>query len=258
MGETQSLFASNALDTFNLFLSGITVPDARFALASTTTYPLNPSWSSDGIFPLTFHDDKSNDGILQRILTTVGGKQEVTLSLIKPSRAWDFSGGSISFGDRDYLECKSNWVSFASDKKAWSLPLVNLQIGSKSVYKNRAIAKISLTSTYLGVDYAYLRKIAAAIGAKYDVRLDLYTVDCKKVNKLPNMTLSVGDGFAYTWDVPPQDYVLKKATEKGIVCALLVAVDDAGWSIGSQFLPSACINFDYANNKIGFAYQMDA
>lgn len=88
--------------------------------------------------------------------------------------------------------------------------MFSLQIGSKSVYKNRAIAKISLTSTYLGVDYAYLRKIAAAIGAKYDVRLDLYTVDCKKVNKLPNMTLSVGDGFAYTWDVPPQDYVLKK------------------------------------------------
>lgn len=38
----------------------------------------------------------------------------------------DSFGGAITFGGdgQNIFDCKTNWVSYASDKKTWSLPLV--------------------------------------------------------------------------------------------------------------------------------------
>lgn len=86
----------------------------------------------------------------------------------------------------------------------------SLQVGSKPVYRNKATASVSLSSPYLGVPYAYIHKLVAAIGAEYSFKLDLYTVDCKKVDDLPPIILVVGQGFTYTWNVLPRDYVVNK------------------------------------------------
>ncbi|KAH7719656.1 ASP-1 protein [Aphelenchoides avenae] len=251
MGETQSVFGSLGLDTYNL--SGLVVENVLFVLVETTSYQLNPSWPSDGIFSLTFNGEDLNDGPLRRILKSVGGKQEVSLRLRKPLQTETGTDSLITFGGKDTENCMMNWVSFASNKSAWSVPLANLQVGSKPVYRNKATASVSLSSPYLGVPYAYIHKLVAAIGAEYSFKLDLYTVDCKKVDDLPPIILVVGQGFTYTWNVLPRDYVVNKQMTKSTVCALLIVPDDNAWSIGSQFLPKSCVHLDFANNKIGFA-----
>lgn len=85
-----------------------------------------------------------------------------------------------------------------------------MKVGSKPVYSNPANATVLLSSSYLGVPYPYMRKFVGAIGAEYNYLLDLYTVDCKKVEALPPITFEVGQGFTYAWNVWPLDYVVKK------------------------------------------------
>ncbi|KAH7694142.1 hypothetical protein AAVH_38817, partial [Aphelenchoides avenae] len=111
-------------------------------------------------------------------------------------------GGRITFGGKNTQDCGDKWVTLQSDFEAdWSLALNSITSGEK--------AELSTSSPFLEVPLWDFRPVVNAMGGAFNDDLDLYTVDCNKIDSLPPITISLGSGFALVYDVKAQDYVAK-------------------------------------------------
>lgn len=69
---------------------------------------------------------------------------------------------------------------------------------------------ISTATPFLGVDLQNFPYIMQLLRASYDYDMDLHTVDCGRVSKLPVLHFTVGSGFNFLrYDVGPEQYTAK-------------------------------------------------
>ncbi|KAH7675959.1 hypothetical protein AAVH_42133, partial [Aphelenchoides avenae] len=81
-------------------------------------------------------------------------------------------------------------------------------IGAKSITSGD-YAGLSTSTPFLEVPSWEFRPVVKALGGTFNNDLDLYTVDCSKIDSLPSVKISLGSGFALIYDVKAQDYVAK-------------------------------------------------
>lgn len=75
---------------------------------------------------------------------------------------------------------------------------------------NSEHAKLSTSSPFLEVPKAFFRPlVVSALGGTFNEDLDLYTVDCGKVDSFPSMSINMGSGFGLIYEVKANDYVAK-------------------------------------------------
>ncbi|KAH7719416.1 aspartic protease 7 [Aphelenchoides avenae] len=250
VGAGQLLQGVWGQDAYNF--GTFSVPEVPFILSNNTYYPLNPRWASDGILPLGMMYGEA----LKKVLGAVGGGQEVSLYLnnAKTSDNHPVPGGRITFGGKNTQDCGDKWVTLKSDDTDWFLSLNSVTIGAKSITSGD-YAGLSTSTPFLEVPSWEFRPVVKALGGTFNNELDLYTVDCSKIDSLPSVKISLGSGFALIYDVKAQDYVAKINGKSGVRCALLIVQGDTGiWTVGTQFLPRRCVHLDYAKGQVGFAY----
>lgn len=84
----------------------------------------------------------------------------------------------------------------------------SVTVGTWSMKSDNTV--LSTSSPFLQVPSWYFRPlIVSTLGGTFDDDLDLYTVDCSKVDSLPSITVNMGSGFGLVYNVSAQDYVAK-------------------------------------------------
>ena len=123
-----------------------------------------------------------------------------------------------------------------------------VKIGSYSTGPTNAIVD-SGTSLLVGPT-ADVSSIASTIGATKTL-VGQYTIDCEKVNSIPEMTFTI-DGKDYT--VPGSKVVIQSS---GMCLFAMMGMDfpEPGpkWILGDVFMREYYTVFDYENEKVGFA-----
>jgi len=162
----------------------------------------------------------------------------------------DNCDGELTFGgyDSDKFEGDElTWVNL-SEATYWRINLDGAKVGSFSTGPTDAIVD-SGTSLITGPSID-VKAIAASIGAKAGIT-GQYTIDCDKVENLPDMTWTI-DGKDYT--VPGPKLVIQTA---GMCLFAMMAMDmpkpGPAWILGDVFMREYYTVFDYENEKIGFA-----
>ncbi|KAH7717745.1 eukaryotic aspartyl protease superfamily [Aphelenchoides avenae] len=236
-----------ASDTYQL--GTFAVSDVPFFLANRTEFPLNPLWPSDGVFPLGFYEEQA----LPAILDAFGGSMEVSLYFnnAKSDGSEAAKEGRITFGGKNTEDCSDEWVTLFGGS-SWNLNVGKVFVGQRVIYPGGFFAQIATAMPFLEVPPAYFRTMVNALGGRYDYELDLYTVDCKQIDSLPPITITLFSGEdRITYGVQAHDFVAK-------ICALLILQSwDPTWWIGTQFFPKRCVHLDYQTAMIGFADSRD-
>ncbi|KAH7666353.1 aspartic protease 7, partial [Aphelenchoides avenae] len=186
----------------------LSVPEMPFILANSTHYPLNPRWASDGILPLGLVSGEA----LQKVFGASGGTQEVSLFLnnAKPSDNRPVPGGRIKFGGKNTQDCGDKWVTMnGADTTRWLLALNRLSLGNRRISIDD-IVQLSTSTPFLEVpQYPSIRPFVKILGGKFNDEMNLYMVDCAKVDSFPSISISVGSGFGLAYTVKAQDYIAK-------------------------------------------------
>jgi len=204
----------------------------------------------DGIMGLGFEQLSLGDA------TTVF-KNAIDQNLVAQSVFAFFLGdnkdGELTFGgyDDDKFTGEINWINL-SIPGYWQIDMEGVSVGS---YESGATSGIvdSGTSLITGPS-SEIKKIAATIGAKANL-LGEYTLDCSKINDLPDLEFKIN---GKTLAVPGKDLVLQSAgtclfAMMGLDIPKTTNPDAPDWILGDVLMRLFYTIFDYENQKVGFA-----
>ena len=144
-------------------------------------------------------------------MTTVFHNAVVQKAVSEPVFGFALSGtsgvdGELTFGgtDPNHYSGDLTYVDLTSDTY-WETKLDGLKLGGKSMTTTTKVILDSGTSILAGPS-ADVKAIAAAAGAKpFFLNPKEYTIDCKKVSSLPELTVTLG-GKDFTLE--GKDYVI--------------------------------------------------
>jgi hypothetical protein len=161
--------------------------------------------------------------------------------------------GELTFGgtDPNHYTGDLTYVDLTSDTY-WETKLDGLKLGGTSMTTTTKVILDSGTSILAGPT-ADVKKIAAAAGAKpFFLNPKEYTIDCKKVASLPELTVTLG-GKDFT--LSGKDYTIST----GPLCLFAFTGIDVPaphgplWIMGDVFMRKYYVAFDYGQRRLGFA-----
>lgn len=136
-----------------------------------------------------------------------------------------------------------------SDKTYWEVLTDVIQVGTFTTKNAKAIVDTG-TSLLAGPTSA-IKNIANSIGAQPNLfNLNIYTIDCSVVNKLPELDITIG-GHKYT--LSGSDYIIN---DSGVCILGLTGIDVPRgplWILGDVFIRKYYTVFDVDNSRVGFA-----
>jgi cathepsin D len=143
-----------------------------------------------------------------------------------------------------FLSC----LNITAHATYWQIDMDGAKIGSFSTGATNAIVD-SGTSLITGPS-SDIEAIANAIGATKTL-VGQYTVDCDKVNSIPDIT----------WTIDGKDYTVagsKLVIQSSSMCLFAMMGMDfpapgPQWILGDVFMREFYTIFDYENQKVGFA-----
>lgn len=206
----------------------------------------------DGILGLAFQSISVDN------LTTVFGGAVEQHVVDEPVFGFYLSGtsgtdGELTFGgtDPNHYTGDLTYVDLTSETY-WETKLDGMKLNGKSVTSCTKVILDSGTSILAGPS-ADVKALAAAAGAKpFFLNPKEYTIDCKKIPSLPELTVTLG-GKDFT--LQGEDYVIKA----GPVCLFAFTGIDVPapngplWIMGDVFMRKYYVAFDYGQKRLGFA-----
>ncbi|XP_055341541.1 lysosomal aspartic protease-like [Paramacrobiotus metropolitanus] len=163
-------------------------------------------------------------------------------------------GGELILGGSDPNYYVPPFTYVPVDKKGyWQFHMDGVNVaGQASDYcKGGCEAAADTGTSLIAGPTAEIQKLAAQVGAQPYISGE-YTVDCTKINSLPNISFVIG---GKPFDLTPKDYVLQVQTTClfGFVGIDIPAPFGPIWIIGDVFIGRYYTEFDFGNNQIGFA-----
>ncbi|CEF70268.1 Aspartic peptidase family and Aspartic peptidase domain-containing protein [Strongyloides ratti] len=199
-----------------------------------------PSISIDGILPPTFNAQKQ--GLLDKPIFTA------YLQHIQPANGKP--GGSFTFGDVDTKNC-GPIIAYEklSSSTYWAFKVNSISIGCFKMSK--VFNAISDTARgFLGFPQFIVDRIAGIIGAKFNDKYGIYTINC--LRKFPDLNLIIGQ---HTYTIKSNKLVDDMDLGGGMCMMGMFGVSGMGIQVvlGDSFIQSYCNIYDFGNNQIGFA-----
>jgi hypothetical protein len=192
---------------------------------------------------------------------SVGGAPTVFENAIKQNKVdlpifafylGDNGPGELTFGGYDASKFEGDLKYIHLDAATyWQISLDGIKSGD---YEKKADEKITAivdsgTSLITGPK-AEVAKLAAAVGAKPNI-MGEYTVDCSKVDDLPDIVFTIG-GIDYA--IPGPKTVIQA---QGICLFSFMGIDFPApgpqWILGDVFMREYYTVFNYLDQTIGFA-----
>ncbi|CAG2107805.1 unnamed protein product [Medioppia subpectinata] len=168
------------------------------------------------------------------------------------------TGGELVFGgsDRDHYTGNFTYVP-VTRRGYWQFTMDGLSVGtaaqSGGQYCVNSCQAIADTGTSLIVGPSdEIAAINQAIGA-VDEGNGEYLVDCRTLDSLPDITLTIG-GQAFP--LSPSSYLLRQSAPDGrtqCLSAFTAGGSDPLWILGDVFIGRYYTEFDFGNNRLGFA-----
>ncbi|XP_067863737.1 renin isoform X2 [Heptranchias perlo] len=166
-------------------------------------------------------------------------------------------GGEVILGGSDpsYYTGEFHYLSL-SKKGYWQIEVKGISVSGELLFCSKGCAAIVDTgSSYITGPAAAVSSIVSAIGATALAEGE-YIVNCDKIHLLPHISFNLG-GRDYL--LRGEDYIMKESQFGEEVCMVTFTGLDipppAGplWILGASFIGRYYTEFDYKNNRIGFA-----
>uniref|UniRef100_A0A6P7G4A3 Aspartic proteinase oryzasin-1-like n=1 Tax=Diabrotica virgifera virgifera TaxID=50390 RepID=A0A6P7G4A3_DIAVI len=167
--------------------------------------------------------------------------------------------GELLLGGSDPKYYKGNFTYIpVSERKYWQIIAQSISIGNHVVCKNFKSIIDTGTSLIHGTrkEIGIINKKIGATRSKCgkDKQEDCYVINCKKnLKDLPDVVLSFG---GQQFAVPSTTYITKDASGKCMSNFEILPPGmekDEEWLVGDTFLRSVYTEFDFGENRIGFA-----
>lgn len=151
--------------------------------------------------------------------------------------------------DKKYYTGDMNYHSLVDHRYLWAVELKDVRIGEKSVKPTEDTIGVAMTGFGFTLGSSeIITPITDEIGATGQI-------DCNKVNDLPNFAVQIGE---WSYDVPPQNYILKITSFSQTVCivgfigAELTPVLGPTVILGGNFMSMYYTHFDLGGMRLGF------
>ncbi|KAI6204530.1 Aspartic protease 17 [Aphelenchoides besseyi] len=172
---------------------------------------------------------------------------------LKPSQG--SSIGQLTLGGFDSDHCASDVHYVPATKSAYwisTFQIDKVKVGEFSIDKS-AVAMLDSGSPVLQAqDESHAQFYRKQVNAIFDEHHHMFTVNCDDVPKLPILEFTIaGKVFA----LQPKDYIVEfELTDNR--CGVAVGHESTlnfGYILGTPFLRSYCVVYDYAQRRYGFA-----
>jgi hypothetical protein len=244
--------------TFNsdtVKVGDVEVPNALFAEISTVSFgPLNIAFAMgkfDGILGLGF-SKISSYGIPTAFEMMVSQKliDEPVFSFYLQKDA--AAQGQLTFGGVDHskFDGEIQYVPL-TDESYWKVAMEGVKYGDADITSSVSAIVDSGTSLIAGPKDK-VSKIAEAAGATLVMGKE-YTIDCKKMDSLKSLEITLGGGKKFT--LGPEDYVLQVQGQCLFAFMPIELPPKLGemWILGDVFMRKYYTVFDYGNKRVGMA-----
>jgi len=162
-------------------------------------------------------------------------------------------GGEATFGGIDHSAYKGKLTYAPVRRKAyWEVELSKIRFGDDDLELDNTGAAIDTGTSLIALPSDMAEMLNVEIGARKSWN-GQYTVDCKSVPDLPDLTLQLG-GKPYV--LKSTDYILNvQSTCVSAFTGLDINLPDGGsiWIIGDVFLRRYYTVYDLGRNAVGFA-----
>ncbi|XP_050517441.1 cathepsin D-like [Diabrotica virgifera virgifera] len=161
--------------------------------------------------------------------------------------------GELLLGGSDSKYYKGDFTYTPVTRKLyWQVTAQGVSVGNHKLCQNGCEAVIDTGTSLIYGPSEDVEVINRAIGAKYDYNEGVYTVNCNAdLSGLPDVVFTFG---GKKFAVPAKAYIVKDAN----ICVSSFLPQEfflSGfeWLVGDSFLKTVYTEFDFGNNRIGFA-----
>ncbi|KAI6222396.1 Peptidase A1 domain-containing protein [Aphelenchoides fujianensis] len=222
---------------------------------------LHPHWPADGILGLAYWNGFFGDTTYSFILKLLSKLPEKSVTVFMNNKSGHLGsthkGGEMVIGGKDDRNCRPDWrYVTASWTYGWSVVIDSFSFGNSARWGRSGVGVLASPSSLIYAPKDVFEAILRETGAQYDVRADLFFVDCGRRASLPDLVFQL-QGFEYR--VPARFYArdLGIHAADGKRCALLLGESsrDDSWFLGTTFNRPHCLLFDFTtgNMKMAFA-----
>lgn len=247
------------LSTDDLQIAGVTVKQQTFA--EINDEPILPFALAkfDGILGMAY-PEYSVDGV-EPVFNKMIDQKLVPQPVFSFYLSRDESsnvGGELILGGSDPNYYVPPFTYVPVDKQGyWQFKLDGINVGGQSsdFCKGGCEAAADTGTSLIAGPTKEIQTLATQIGAQPFVNGE-YTVDCSKVSSLPVISPVIG---GKPFDLTPKDYILEVTSQGNTTCLLgFVGIDIPApygpiWIIGDVFIGRYYTEFDFGQNRIGFA-----
>ncbi|KAI6209029.1 Peptidase A1 domain-containing protein [Aphelenchoides besseyi] len=244
------------MDTFSI--GGLVIKNQTFGSILSIEEETH-TFGADGVLGLSWSFDEADTNKSEMPILKIFEQLEnkmFTMWLgpdLKPSQG--SSIGQLTLGGLDSDHCASEVQYVPAIKSVYwisTFQIEKVKVGEFSIDKS-AVAMVDSGSPVLQVqDEFHAQFYRKQVNATFDEHHHMFTVNCDDVPKLPVLEFTIG---GKVFALQPKDYIVEfELTDNR--CGVAVGHESTlnfGYTLGTPFLRSYCVVYDYAQRRYGFA-----
>ncbi|CAG9840535.1 unnamed protein product [Diabrotica balteata] len=247
-GELSGFLSEDSVE-----VGGLAVKNQIFAEATDETSQSFVTSTFDGILGLAYPQlsEAKIPPVFQNLISQ--GVVDKPVFSFYLSQSANNDKGELLLGGSDSKYYKGDFAySPVSRKLYWQVTAQGISVENHNLCQNGCEAVIDTGTSLIYGPTEDVEVINKAIGAQFDYSEGVYTINCNTdLSNLPDVVFSFG---GKKFSIPPEAYIVKDSN----ICVSSFLPQEFflsgfDWLVGDSFLKTVYTEFDFGQNRIGFA-----